>query len=95
MNKTRRCDYCSLEIGDQEQGYGLNIEMFALADPLEFNEEDLKKDYQEELEKLVKKMELLNVVEEEDKIHEMYRFILCPDCRADLHRRLKDRYFTN
>ena len=91
MAELRRCDYCGRIIAKSEQGYGLNIEMFALADPLELTEEDLEKDYGAELRALIEKMEHLDVREEEAKVHEIYRFVLCGGCRAGLHERLKAR----
>ena len=95
MPEIRRCDYCGREIGEKQQAYVLNIEMFALAEPLVITEEDLQKDYMCELEELIQKMETIDVSEAEDQVHEQYRFILCSSCRHDIHHRLKARYYEN
>lgn len=93
--KRNRCDYCGKVLKDDEQGYGLNIEMFALAEPLDITEEDLKKDYKQELESLIEKMENVDVSEAEDQVHEVYQFVLCWKCRNYLHKRLKFRHSVN
>lgn len=95
MAKKRRCDYCDKLIGEKEQGYGLNIEMFALADPLELTEEDLERDFRAELEELIQQLEDVDVSEAEDQVHEIYRFILCGKCRQAIHHRLKNRLAMN
>ena len=91
MSSEQYCDYCNKLINKQQQGYALKIEMFALAGPLEFSAQDLKKDYQSELQELIEKLESLDVDEAEDQVHESYQFVLCAACRHDLHKRLKHR----
>lgn len=87
----RVCANCGRTTPDQEQMYTIRIEMFARAEPLVFDLQDLSGDSAGKLEELVSKMEQMDVEEAADQVHEEYSFDLCGACRGNLHRGLKAR----
>ena len=90
MAKERCCDYCHREIEPDETAYELKLEMFASPEfPDDFGA-DTEKDHTAEIEALLEIMESMDVEEATDEVYECYLFRLCPQCRRDIHARLKN-----
>jgi hypothetical protein len=89
MAAGRTCDNCGCTTSEDEQMYSIRIEMFARADPLVLEPEDLLDDHLAKIEDLVKQMETLDAEEASDEVHESYTFDLCGPCRRLIHQQLK------
>ena len=87
----RHCDNCGKPIGKKETMYRLRLELFANADPLEFDLEDLEAIKENALADFIESLEHVDAEEATDQVYEAYAFSLCSACRADLHRKLKSR----
>lgn len=86
MNRT--CDNCGQVTPDDEQMYSLHLAMYARADPLVIDLEQLE-NVSEQLEELLESLPDLDAEEATDEVHESYAFDLCPRCRRRFHRQLK------
>lgn len=79
-----RCDGCGMDLAkDGSNHFIVKIEAFAAAGKTEFTGEDLRRDHQAELSRLIEKLEALPPDEIEDQVYRALRFDLCPGC----HRR--------
>ncbi len=85
----RNCENCGRRVPEGEQMYTMRIEMFARAEPLVFELQEVLEDHSEAIEELVKEMELTDPEEATDQIYESYSFDLCASCRQRMHRQLK------
>ncbi|MEQ8819490.1 MAG: hypothetical protein RLY93_04550 [Sumerlaeia bacterium] len=90
----RVCENCGRWIERAEMLYNVRIEI--AAEPrlwdLEASLEKADRPPMEELEELIAKLEKLDEEQKrevEDQVYEEFRFSLCPQCRAELHRRLR------
>ncbi|HKQ48005.1 MAG TPA: hypothetical protein VJZ71_08055 [Phycisphaerae bacterium] len=83
-----RCDGCSQDLApDGSNHYIVKIEAFAAAGRLEFTREDLEKDHEAEMRKLLAQAERRSPDELEDQVYRSFRYDLCPACH---HRFLKN-----
>ena len=77
------CDRCgkSLLI-DEETRYLARVEVVAAYDPPELTKQDLERDFDAEIRRLVEAMEGRPARELEEQVAVVRRFDLCPPCRA-------------
>jgi hypothetical protein len=75
-----RCGKCLLI--DEETRYVARIEVAAAYDPPELTREDLRRDFDAEIRRLVKAMEGRPARELEEEVALVRRFDLCPPCRT-------------
>lgn len=76
-----RCDGCGLDLArDGSNHYILKIEAFAAAGRLEFTKEDLERDHQAEIRRLIADLEKKHPDDIEDQVYRALRFDLCPTC---------------
>lgn len=65
-----RCDGCGMDLAkDGSNHFIVKIEAFAAAGKTEFTEEDLQRDHQAELSRLIKKLEAQSPDEIEDQVY--------------------------
>jgi len=82
------CDGCGGGLLlDSDVRYVLRIEGFAAYDPLEITHEDLQKDFESEMERLLEALHHMSPEEAQDEVHRSFRLDLCPKC---WRRYLKD-----
>jgi hypothetical protein len=83
------CDCCgkSLLI-DEDVRYLARIEVVAAYDPPELTREDLARDFDAEIRRLVKAMDARDPKALEEEVAAIRRFDLCPPCRAAFLREL-------
>jgi hypothetical protein len=77
------CDRCgkSLLI-DEETRYLARVEVVAAYDPPELTKQDLERDFDAEIRRLVKAMEGRPAAALEEQVAVVRRFDLCPPCRV-------------
>jgi hypothetical protein len=77
------CDRCgkSLLI-DEEVRYLARVEVVAAYDPPELTRQDLERDFDAEIRRLVRAMEEGDAREMAEQVAAVRRFDLCPPCRA-------------
>ncbi len=76
-----RCDGCGLDL--ERSGFNhyiVRIEAFAAAGKLEFTEQDLKRDHQADIRRLIAEIEAKHPDEIEDQVYRALRFDFCPAC---------------
>ena len=61
--------------------YVVKIEVFAAYDPLELTREDLAKDHEAEMRRLLESMSGMDPRDLEDQVYRSFRFDLCPACQ--------------
>lgn len=89
----RVCENCGRWIERPEILYRVRIDVFAeptvhLDDPLA--ESSSKRRWED----LIQQLEMMSddqVQEATEQVHERYEFDLCPECRKEMHRRIKAR----
>jgi hypothetical protein len=76
-----RCDACALDLAaDGSNHFILRIEAFAAAGRLEFSEEDLQRDHEAEIRRMLAELEKQSPDQIEDQVYRKLRFDLCPAC---------------
>ena len=76
-----RCDGCGQDLArDGSNHYIVKIEAFAAAGRLEFTREDLEKDHEGEMQRLLAQAEHRSPDELEDQVYRSFRYDLCPEC---------------
>jgi hypothetical protein len=81
------CDRCGKELLlDSEVRYEVKIEVKAAYDPLHMTEEDLAKNFQEEIARVLQQLENLSVAEAQNQVYRLFEFDLCPTCQRDFIR---------
>jgi hypothetical protein len=79
-----RCDGCGANLPADGSGrFIVRVEAFAAAGQLEFSEDDLKRDHNTEMQRIIEEAQNTNLDEIEDGVYRSMRFDLCPAC----HRR--------
>lgn len=79
-----RCDGCGLDLErDGSNHYILKMEAFAAAGRLDFSREEVERDHEAEMKRLIAELEKRSPDELEDQVYRNLRFDLCPEC----HRR--------
>jgi len=95
MGAKRKCDNCGRTVPKDETIYEIKIELYAKAEELEIDEEDLQEDHMAEIEAIIEALEDMDVEEVTDQVYECYKFDLCPQCRENFHSKLKLRSKEN
>ncbi|MHC4606216.1 MAG: hypothetical protein ACYTAF_04710 [Planctomycetota bacterium] len=81
------CDRCGKGLLiDEEVRYEVRIEVKAAHDPMELTEEDLARDHEAEMARLLEKMKDLTEQEAQDQVYREFRFDLCPPCQKEYLR---------
>jgi hypothetical protein len=82
-----RCDGCGLDLEqDGSNHYILKVEAFAAAGHLEFTEQDLERDHEGEIRRILSELQDQHPDEIEDQVYRLLRYDLCPHC----HRKFLD-----
>ena len=79
------CDRCGkgLLIGEDVR-YEVTIEIKSAYDPLEITRDDLEKDSQEEILRLLNLMKNKNRQELEDEVYKKFNFDICLQCQKEM-----------
>ena len=80
------CDMCGGRIERKELRYVLKMNIFAAYDTLEIELTDLEKDYEDEIGKLIEKMEGMDPKQLEEDVFKQFTFDLCRRCQQKLIR---------
>jgi hypothetical protein len=80
---TRTCDRCGRTILEGELRYVAKLQVFAAYDPLKITFEDLLKDHQADIDRLIKECEGLSEAELMRQVHVSFDFDLCPQCQRE------------
>jgi len=82
-----RCDRCGKDLppGAADR-FVVRIEVFAAEGPLEITDEELRKDHQAEIRRLVEQLSHTPIDEVEDNVYRAFRFDLCDKCHAEYLR---------
>lgn len=76
-----RCDGCGLDLErDGSNHYILKMEAFAAAGRLDFSREEVERDHEAEMKRLIAELEKRSPDELEDQVYRNMRFDLCPEC---------------
>jgi hypothetical protein len=75
------CDMCGIRIETTELRYVLKMNIFAAYDTIKIEASDLERNYEEEIQKLIEKMEGMNPKELEEDVFKQYTFDLCRNCQ--------------
>lgn len=79
-----RCDGCGLDLErDGSNHYILKMEAYAAAGRLDFSREEVERDHEAEMKRLIAELEKRSPDELEDQVYRNMRIDLCPEC----HRR--------
>jgi hypothetical protein len=90
--RAARCASCRAAVPPDAQLYTLRVELFASAEPPEFDDVDMLEDTEVEFQNLLAEMEAMTPKQAESeaaKVFERHEFTLCAKCRAALHTRLR------
>lgn len=78
-----RCDMWGRELPADPCGrFVVRIETFAADGPLEITDEDLQKDLEAEIRRIVEQLSRTPLEAIEDEVYRAFRFDLCPACHA-------------
>jgi hypothetical protein len=81
------CDRCGKPLGPNGiDRFVVRIEVFAAADQLVINDEDLARDHREEITQLVKQLDQMSPDQIEDQTYRAFRFDLCRTCQGEYLR---------
>jgi len=86
------CEMCGRIVSRPEITFRMKIELFADPAPPDITEEDLERDFKEEMRRLIEQLESVDVREAEEEVYESYLFTLCGGCRKRAHRWLRDHH---
>ncbi|MFH1228449.1 MAG: hypothetical protein V1701_11185 [Planctomycetota bacterium] len=76
------CDMCGKGLLlDDDVRYEVTIEVKSAYDPMEISRSDLKRDFQNELLKLLSQLKLRDQQELEDEVYKVLKFDLCLACQ--------------
>jgi hypothetical protein len=76
------CDRCGKELlKDSDVRYEVRIEVKAAYDPLNVTEEDLAKNFREEIARMLQQLEGISVAEAQNQVYRLFEFDLCPACQ--------------
>ena len=82
-----RCDGCGLDLeSDGSNHFILRIEAFAAAGKIEFTKQDVERNHEAEIRRLLSELEEQDPDTIEDQVYRLIRYDLCPTC----HRRFLD-----
>jgi len=78
----RTCDRCGRELlKGSDVRYEVRIEVKAAYDPLTVTDQDLAKDFREEIARLLQQLEGLSLAEAQNQVYRLFEFDLCPACQ--------------
>lgn len=95
MQDSRTCESCGRWIDEGETLFVMTVTL--QADPkldMDAIDPETLENSRQEFEKLIEAMEKMTagqVEEATDQVHESYQFVLCPECREEVHGRMKQR----
>lgn len=76
------CDRCGKTLLlDENVRYKVRIEVYAAYDPMEISADDLARDHQEEIRRLLEKAEDMSPEEAQDSVYRQMEFDICPRCQ--------------
>ena len=76
------CDRCDKGLLiDEDVRYEVRIEVKAAYDPMEVSEEDLARDHESEMKKLLERMKKMTTQEAQDQVYCTFRYDLCLPCQ--------------
>ena len=75
-----KCDACGKSLLKNDLRYKVKIEVIAVYEKNEIHLKDLIQNHQEEIERIIKDMELITADELESQIYKRFEFDLCPAC---------------
>lgn len=78
------CDMCGARIEQNELRYVIKMSMFAAYDAMQIELSDLDKDYEEEIHRLIKKMEHMDPKQLEEDVHKQFVFDVCRRCQQHI-----------
>ena len=84
-----RCDNCGVEMDEQDLRYILKVQLYAAPNEIRITAEDLQKDTQAELERLVERMKTMDPKKLEEEVYVDYQLDLCPKCRTIFAKRVE------
>lgn len=87
------CDSCSAELKSPRQRYILKIQLYASPE-VELTKEDLRKDTQVELRRLLRQLQNLDPKKVQEEVFVSYKLILCKKCRDIFNERIKHKEFV-
>lgn len=87
------CDSCSKQLLRPQDRYVLEVKLYATPE-VEITEEDLKKNLQEEMQKLIEETKDIDKKKLEEDIYVRYALNLCKKCRDTFNMRLKHKEFV-
>lgn len=80
-----QCAYCHTPIADDVHPYTMKVELFPrIEESLEFTQQDLDLDFDQEIQNIVEQLESLSEAEaqlEEERVYSCFSFVVCPACR--------------
>ena len=68
-------------LADENVRYVVKVEVFAAYDPMEIVEQDLERDYLQEISDIIDEVEDMDTEALEDEVYKAFRFDLCPNCQ--------------
>jgi endonuclease-3 related protein len=87
------CDSCGADLKHPRQRYILKIQLYASPE-VELTREDLKRNTQVELRRLLKQLETMDVRKIQEEVFVSYKLILCKKCRDTFNERIKHKEFV-
>jgi hypothetical protein len=75
------CDACGAGLLlDSDVRYVLRIEGFAAYDPMELTRQDLERDFDSDMHRVLESLSSLSAEDAMNQVHRSFRFDLCPGC---------------
>lgn len=87
------CDSCGKQLPKLQDRYVLKIELYAWPE-IEITRQDLEKDPQQEIKRLLKDLKGKKREELEEEVYVCYKLNLCKNCRDIFNNRIKHREFV-
>ncbi len=85
------CDRCGTGLLIKEDvRYEVGIVVKAAYDPMELTPEDLARDHEAEMSRLLKQMKNLSAEEAQDQVYRTFRYDLCPPCQKKVLAEVRD-----
>lgn len=76
------CDLCGQELlQDRGLRYEVRIEVQVAYDPLNLTEDDMSRDLQGEIAKVLQQLENVSLAEAQNQVYRKFEFDLCPECQ--------------
>ncbi len=80
------CDRCGARIEANELRYVLKMNIFAAYDTMKIELSDLEKDYEDEIRKLIEKIEHMDPKQLQEDVFKQFSFDLCRGCQQKFLR---------